>query len=249
METVSARSLPGASSTIEGDGRGMSEPWPCDLWLLTDVAMADVDLSATTSAEKAQAARMLRRDRAELFLRLRGAMRTILGWYTHLPPREVPLEVAPAGKPLLPGQFGRIEFNLSHTQGLAVLVVTESRSVGVDIEHTHQELDVAAIAQRFFNPDEQAYLFSHEAGPARKEVFFRLWTRKEAFLKEGGRGLAGNLTTVNASSWPVEGGPLPCQTKVWQPLDLPAGYVGAVVAAGPQPIRLKPRPFRVTQLA
>jgi 4'-phosphopantetheinyl transferase len=205
--------------------------------------MASIGPEATTPAEQAQAARMLRRDRAELFLKLRGAMRTILGHYIHLPPREVPLEQAPAGKPLLPGTLSRLEFNLSHTQGLAVLAVTQGRSVGVDIESTRQELDLGAIARRFFSPQEQAFLASHESPAERVAAFFQLWTRKEAFLKEGGRGLAGNLSTVDAAAWPAAGGRLPCRTKSWLPLNLPPGFIGALVAAGPEPIHLVSRLF------
>ena len=205
--------------------------------------MAGIGPEATTPAEHAQAARMLRRDRAELFLKLRGAMRTILGHYVRLPPRDVPLEQAPAGKPLLPGALSRFEFNLSHTHGLAVLAVTQDRSVGVDIECARQELDLAAIARRFFSSQEQAFLASHESSAERVAAFFQLWTRKEAFLKEGGRGLAGNLSTVDAAAWPAAGGRLPCATKSWLPLALPTGFVGALVAAGPEPIHVVPRLF------
>ncbi|HMP57926.1 MAG TPA: 4'-phosphopantetheinyl transferase superfamily protein [Gemmatales bacterium] len=234
MNPLAATSLvpAGASTAIAAT--------PCDIWQLPDDACLGDPVAATTTAEQAQAARMVQPDRARLFLRLRAAMRTILSQYVGLPPAEIPLEQAPAGKPHLTGAAACWQFNFSHTRGLAILAVAHGRSLGVDIECTRQEIDDAAIARRFFSSREQAFLSDHQESASRLAAFFALWTRKEAYLKEGGRGLAGNLSKVEASCWPQAGGPLPDEDKAWLPLPLPPGFVGALVAAGTSPLNLVP---------
>ena len=43
-----------------------------------------------------------------------------------------------------------LKFNLSHTDGAAVLAITRHRAVGVDVERVRQNLEVLELAERFF---------------------------------------------------------------------------------------------------
>ena len=56
-----------------------------------------------------------------------------------------------------PGDSG-LEFNLSHSNGLALLATSWDRAVGIDLESQGKELDFLGIADRFFTPQELAQI-------------------------------------------------------------------------------------------
>jgi 4'-phosphopantetheinyl transferase len=71
--------------------------------------------------------------------------------------------------------------SLTHTRGLAVCAIAAS-GVGVDAEYLDTQRDYTAVADSYFSPDERRMLES--ASPDRRtELFFTLWTLKEAFAK------------------------------------------------------------------
>jgi 4'-phosphopantetheinyl transferase len=111
------------------------------------------------------------------------------------------------GKPCVPG--ARVKFNLSHSGELALCAVASDREVGVDVKRVRAVPEMRRIVERFF-PGEEA------GDPA---AFFRLWTRREAFVKATGRGLAG-LSDAPGESWWIES------------LNPAPGYAGAVAVAG-----------------
>ena len=86
------------------------------------------------------------------------------------------------GKPYLAG--GPC-FNLSHT-GDYVILATNEDEIGTDIGRVRRR-DPMRLAQRFFHPDECAYLAAAE-NPL--ETFCLIWTLKESYIKADGRGFA-----------------------------------------------------------
>ena len=89
------------------------------------------------------------------------------------------------GKPYLP-QLPDFHFSLSHSGNMALCVVS-SDPVGCDIE-LPRKFD-PAIANRFFHPAEQEWLFSRPEAE-QSSAFLRLWTCKESFIKALGLGLS-----------------------------------------------------------
>lgn len=106
-------------------------------------------------------------------------------------PAMVPLEISLEGKPFCPCPEAP-SFNVSHTTGTVALALSFQGPVGVDLEDRRRAVSVKALARRWFHPEEQAVL--DEAGP---EAFFRIWTRKEAYLKAKGQGLRGRWSECN----------------------------------------------------
>lgn len=153
------------------------------------------------------------RDRAERFrfpgLRARftaarGHLRTVLGNYLHLDPARLEFAYHSRGKPSLTGQGeGQIHFNLAHSQDLALIAVTRAGELGVDVERIRPMRDAEAIAQRFFSPRE-AEAFRRVPAEARDAAFFSLWTRKEAWLKATGDGIAESLAKIEVAFLPEE---------------------------------------------
>jgi 4'-phosphopantetheinyl transferase len=198
-------------------------------------------LSSLAADEKARAERFyFARDRGH-FIVARGVLRAILARYLNRAAAQLSFCYGPQGKPALAGESGAdaIQFNLSHSHGLALYVVTKGRQLGIDLERIRPEVAVSEIADRFFPPEESATLRALPADMQR-EAFFRSWTRKEASIKARGEGLSLPLkqielplpqdeshTAGNAQTAPVE-------TARWSLLDLiPApDYVAAIAAEG-----------------
>ena len=103
-------------------------------------------------------------------------------------------EVGPHGKPSLPRAFAHsgVEFSLSHTHGLALIAVSRGGGVGVDVERVVDTVDVRGLAASVFAEPESRHLAGLDAAAARLG-FFRLWVRKEAYVKARGIGLADGL--------------------------------------------------------
>ncbi|HEX7010275.1 MAG TPA: 4'-phosphopantetheinyl transferase superfamily protein [Phycisphaeraceae bacterium] len=140
----------------------------------------------------------------ERFAVKRGVLRTILGAYLGRPPQSVRFDYGPQGKPRLAGQQGGddLRFNLSDSQGLAVVAVAWGREVGVDIEAIDPHRPTQRLAERFFTPREVAHL---AALPLRErpQAFFRVWTQKEACIKARGGGLSIPLSSFEVPLTPT----------------------------------------------
>lgn len=180
--------------------------------------------------EAARADRFLVPRIGRRFTVARGTLREILGEALQVPPAQVEFAYGEHGKPAVPGLW----FNLSHS-GDRALVALADREVGVDLEELRTNVEFRRLAIRFFSPLEREAL---EAVPDEglPLAFFRLWTRKEAYLKACGKGLALPL-----ASFAVPMGPLaapapmlwaedPAEVGRWRvrDVDVGAGYVGAV---------------------
>jgi phosphopantetheinyl transferase len=119
----------------------------------------------------------------------RIALDRILRRYLDLEPGHTPsLGRHPGGKPFLVDPPSTLEFNLSHSRGLAVIAVATSHPVGVDLEFQRPVADLLRIAGRVWSPRELEWL---EAQPPalREAAFFVGWTRFEARQKTAGQGI------------------------------------------------------------
>jgi 4'-phosphopantetheinyl transferase len=163
-------------------------------------------LERTLAADEHERAARLHfeRDRRR-FVAARGLLRTLLGAYMGIPPHDIRFEYGPHGKPMLqqaPGAAA-IQFNVSHSHGLALYAITRDREIGVDVEYVRPLPDADQIAERFFSSTEHS-AFCAVSTNQKLETFYKCWTRKEAFIKAGGRGLAQPLDGFEVSINPEE---------------------------------------------
>lgn len=123
-------------------------------------------------------------------LAARALVRTTLSRYAGVEPDRWEFRAGPEGKPQIAGPAGAppLAFNLSHTRGLVACVVASGLDVGVDVERPGRRLsDPLALARHGFAPPERAALES-VTGRARRQLFYDLWTLKEAYVKARGAG-------------------------------------------------------------
>lgn len=208
------------------------------VWHITLEGAVDEFVTLLPPDETAWAARFRFAHHRAHFIRAHGALRAILSRYLGQAPLEIRFECNPHGKPYLAGGSA-IRFNLSHSHGLALVGVARGREVGVDVEQFRPGVLEHGIAERFFSPREVAALRALPAGE-QPAAFFRCWTRKEAYIKAKGRGLAIRLSDFDVSLAP--GGAACLLRSLGEPDDEPAwsmwdidpgpGYAGCAMAQG-----------------
>jgi medium-chain acyl-[acyl-carrier-protein] hydrolase len=200
-----------------------------------DLAVCEETLSAD---EKARAGRFcFERDRRH-YTAGRGTLRRLLGRYLGCDPASLTFRYNRYGKPALASPHGELRFNLSHSHGLALFAFTRGRDLGVDVEQVRGEVAVEQLAERFFSPQEVAALRDLSLG-ARRDAFFRIWTRKEAYLKATGKGLSLPLDCFDVSLTLGAAALLatrndPAEVSRWSMRDLSVGegFAAAVLVEG-----------------
>jgi len=161
--------------------------------------------------ERERAASFLREEPGRRWVAARWALRRVLEGYLGEPAAEIELELGDNGKPRLRNRDG-IEFNLSHSNGLALVAVAEAREVGVDVELIEPGRDLVALAERALDPGDAAAVRAASESQ-RPIVFYAAWTRQEARVKCTGTGIAG---------------PTPAPEVVAYDLSIDDGYAAAV---------------------
>lgn len=132
----------------------------------------------------------------------RGALRTLLGAYLGREPRDIRFTYGPRGKPGL-ADGGDLDFNLSNSDELALVGFLRGVPIGVDVELVRPMEDLEPIARRFFCESETAKLLALPS-TVQTDSFFNCWTRKEAYLKAVGEGLAAPLDSFEVTLAPEE---------------------------------------------
>ncbi|MFN4259646.1 MAG: 4'-phosphopantetheinyl transferase family protein [Gemmataceae bacterium] len=194
-------------------------------------------LPLLTAEERRKAERFhFERDRRR-FAVCRGLLRVLLSRYLDMPPTAIALTYGNHGKPALACQ--RVRFNVSHSHGWALLAFTLDREIGVDLEKLRPLRNAEGLARRFFAPREAAVLLGLPEAE-RLAAFFRCWTRKEAYIKAIGTGLACPLDQFAVTLAPGEPAQLlwvanrADEVARWSMthLDPAPGFVAALIAEG-----------------
>jgi 4'-phosphopantetheinyl transferase len=127
----------------------------------------------------------------------RGLLRTILGNYLDVDPSQIEFVYGQYGKPAIKADLHKhaLEFNLAHSQDMAVYAFSLDRRIGIDIEYVKSMPTMDEFAEQYFSFQENIYLNSL-SGKQKEETFFKIWTCKEAFLKANGSGLTVPINQV-----------------------------------------------------
>lgn len=201
-----------------------------------------------TDDETARAKRFVfARDRRR-FVVARGVLRELLGAYLGRAPGAIRFVYGAAGKPALapPLDAAGLEFNVSHSDEIALYAVGLYRPVGADVEQVRALDDLEALAERNFSRAERRALFALPL-TQRLAGFFACWTRKEAFIKALGEGLSHPLDAFTVSLAPgeparfVEIGGEAGDAERWTlaAVEVGADYHAAVAVDGPATVAMR----------
>lgn len=213
------------------------------IWLVRLNEINAIELEQIISdSERSRAARFHFELHKKIFIGSRGILRIILGKYLQINPRRLQFEYGEFGKPYLAGEYGsKIKFNLSHSNDLAIFAVTRRREVGVDIEHINHSFVDERMVSQCLAPLETAH-FQSLPKEKRNVFFFESWTRKEAFLKACGSGLAvapNQLETLSFTDFSKSfaGDNSEYRMSDWslQTIPLINGYAAALAVEGNSP--------------
>jgi 4'-phosphopantetheinyl transferase len=215
---------------IPPPGAGELHLWRLDL----DQPMVDQS-SLLSSDERQRGDRFLAAEDRQRFIQARAGLRRVLGQYLATDPTQLCFGYGEQGKPFLQRPSTELAFNLSHSQGLALLAVTTGSAIGIDLEQPRLRLNLKAIARRLFDPAIQQELAPLK-GEHLAQAFYRHWTLHEARIKALGEGIFHAHKAGTAD--------LACVNLIPQ-----AGWLAAVAMAGgvPDPTewktcRLQPPP-------
>lgn len=187
--------------------------------------------------ERARADRFHFDQDRDFYICARGVLRLLISRYQQTSPEGVSFVYGEQGKPEL--SEGNLAFNVSHAFGLALVGFTRGREIGVDIELIRPLSDARAVARRSFSAAEFEE-WTAVVEPHKMQAFFNCWTRKEAYIKATGQGLACPLGSFAVTLRPEEPAALlhingsQAQAAQWHLESVaPAqNYMGAVLAAG-----------------
>ncbi|OWT81103.1 MULTISPECIES: 4'-phosphopantetheinyl transferase superfamily protein [unclassified Achromobacter] len=196
--------------------------WPdgVDVWRVA-IAETAVDFPYLDDDERARARRFLRASDRIRFATTRSVLRELLARYAGARPEDLRFCAGPHGRPELaplaisglswPGQSGAaqseaglssgpLSFNVSHAHDEAMIAISRTHTVGVDIEYIKPGFDWPPLIPLVCTEQETRALHAcaQAAGEdAARARFFRCWTAKEAVLKTLGLGITEGLQALD----------------------------------------------------
>jgi len=161
--------------------------------------------------EHARANRFIDSRHGDNFRLVRGTLRLCLADYLKRPAETIQFVANKYGKPeIVPEQNQQaLQFNLSHSHRMTAFSYILGKSVGIDIEFIKPLKNISGLAQHVCSAEELEEFYALE-DTQQHDAFFRLWTRKEAFIKAKGQGLSMGLRSIyigfdtSASLHPVQ---------------------------------------------
>jgi len=209
-------------------GEGVPDPGLDFLYAVLDTAERHRANTAMTPVDRRR------------FIVAHAAVRHVVGRHLGVPPEQLRWTAGPHGKPELRGAGAGLRVNLSHSGGLCMVAVSDSRPVGVDIQSLVADATARALARRYFPPLE-ARLVHDAAEGAPAALFARLWARKEAVVKAAGSRLAFGLAVPVDGTCPLtvemDADVSPRRYRVTD-LAAPEGFRAAVALAGDEAFRV-----------
>ena len=195
--------------------------------------------SLLSADELAKAMRFHQADHVLRFKAAHTALRLVLGHVTDQDPAGIRFAKGHHHKPILENQHGpEVPFNLSYTENRAMIGLTSSQTVGVDIEWCERPFDIETMLDACFSAAEIAFIREQRENMLYR--FFTLWTRKEAILKLTGEGIGDHLPHFEVldgvchAQKQIIGGRPPDQVFLYS-FEVEEGFIGCLASPRPLP--------------
>jgi 4'-phosphopantetheinyl transferase len=184
--------------------------------------------------EQAQARKFKNALLHKRYVEVHGRLRDTLAQMLKQPAEKINIKKGGHGKPYL-ADYPELAFNLSHSADRLMIAVGRNCRLGVDIEVGKQRINLPGLVDKCFAEEEASY-WNKLPEAQKSQAFYRFWTRKEAFVKATGHGIALGLDecVINPEK-PTEFLRVPDlsgQASAWhvQDIDLGEGIYGVLVA-------------------
>jgi 4'-phosphopantetheinyl transferase len=184
-------------------------------------------------AEQTQARKFKNALLHKRYVEIHGKLRNLLAKTLDQPPEKIRIKKAEHGKPYL-SDYPELAFNLSHSADRVMVAIGWNCRLGIDMEICKQRINLSGLVDKCFAEEESAY-WTQLPEIQKNEAFYRFWTRKEAFVKATGHGIALGLNqcVINPEN-PTKFLRVPdnCgQASTWhvQDIDLGEGVYSALV--------------------
>lgn len=175
-------------------------------WMVMDdlQAQSQVLLSFLSEDETARAAQYRFEQDRNAYVTVRALLRILLGRYLEGDGHSLRFDYNSFGKPYVRAP---IAFNVAHTRQAGLLAFmldapVGGDSIGVDIERLRPEIVTDELASQVLSPLELA---RYRASREKSQLFFDIWTRKEAYVKALGTGLSTPLPSLTVLDQPTVG--------------------------------------------
>lgn len=215
-----------------------------DIWRTPlDLPRQQIDefMSLLSPDEKARARRFKVERKYREYIITRGMLRRVLGRVLQQDPSTFVFEYTEHDKPHLDMNWNGMPvcFNVSHSHQLTLIAATLVHRLGIDVEYVRRNVEFKKMAGRFFSAQEARDLNGYSEADL-PLAFFACWTRKEAFVKALGDGIAFGLDEFSVSVDPSNREVSlathwdPGAAGRWTLQNIPAGpdYIAALAAAG-----------------
>ena len=153
-----------------------------------------VALEWLDNSERARRRRFRHAGARRRFVLCRAALRAMLRERLGCGNDQLSFDSSQRGKPfaLVDGVLAPVSFSVSHSGRHGLIAVAPTGRVGIDVEDRAARADMDAVAAMTFAPVERAELAAASGG-RRTDLFFTVWTTKEAIVKALGVGLSRDL--------------------------------------------------------
>jgi 4'-phosphopantetheinyl transferase len=190
------------------------------------------DPALLSDEERARAAKFANPRLRDYFVAAHAGLRRILGRELGRAPESLRLVEPPGAKPRLDDDA--LQFNLAHSGDVALVAVARTLALGIDLEEvrSESEYDLPDLTTQICTAAEQGRL-ARLAPDERLRALLEIWTRKEAYLKWSGEGLAREPRELELDALPVR----------FHALDIGPRYVATLAVADEAQPRLVYSPF------
>lgn len=206
-------------------------------WVVLERPANEVaQLALTLSAEeRARAQKFGTEPLRQRWIAGRASLRVLLGQALGVAPSAVNLVRGRRGRPQVGGP-APLDFNVSHTRGMALIGIADAlpagMRIGVDVEHGERRVNADGLSRKFFTERERVALAPLADDP-RRRAFLRLWTCKEAMSKATGDALSApfrQLDVATEGGLSLANGPPPYVPRDWRlhPVAMPDGFLATV---------------------
>ncbi len=168
--------------------------------------------------ERIRAEKLKIEEKKNQFVITRSVLRLLLSSAIAKSYQDIEFLYGEHGKPIINEYLNNkpVEFNISHSGNYALIAITLSNKVGVDIEGVNIAIDHQSLSKRFFSKDEKNELINL-VDEVQLDTFYRIWARKESFIKATGKGVAYGLDQFSVTlDETIDGG---TEVLTFNPLD------------------------------